>query len=133
MRKLTWIGAAVGVFLVWAFVSAPPMRFRPVPAPEPPQAMMQDRNAPSLDAIRSAGRGLSDVELTRVERVPSGVIEVDVHFEGSRPPESQEGWNLLAKEIANELAQTPANTQTIRVFLYHGNELRSEAVTTRSE
>lgn len=109
------------------------MRFQA--APEPPVGGGQSggMGAPSIDAIRSLGAEIDNIELTRVERVASGVIEVDARFIGSSPPVDQSAWNLFAKDIANKLTRSPANTQTVHVYLFDKESLRAQAVTTRTE
>lgn len=121
------------LLLVGAIVARPTMRFQA--APEPPQGSYfgMGMGAPSIDNIRALGNEIEDIELTRIERVEGGLIEVDANFTGPNPPVDQPAWNLLAKEIANKLTRSPANTQTVRVDLFHNDTLRSQAVTSRSE
>lgn len=132
VRRWMWGGAAVGILLVWALISAPSMRFQA--APElPPARTLPMESEPSINAIRALGERLTDVELRSVQRVEAGVIEVEAVYIGTTTPMDQPAWNLRAKEIANALTQSPANTQTIRVHLYQGETLRSTAVSSRSE
>lgn len=130
MRKWAWLGTGAALLLLWAFLVQPQMRFQA--APEAP-ALDNRAGGPDLAAIEELGKDLEDVELTRVERTGTGVIEVDAMYMGSQPSYDQEEWNYLAKQIANHLAQSPANTQTVHVNLYYAGALRAEGVTTRSE
>lgn len=133
MRRLAWLGLTALALLIWASVADPGMRFRPAPEVSPRNTSFSGSVDSRLREVERLGEELDDVRLTRVDWGEAGIIEVDAHFTGDDPPQDQTGWNSRAKQIANHLAQSPANTQTVRVNLYHRESLRAQAVTSRAE
>lgn len=145
MRRWIWGALAIGGLVVLIGLLMPQQRAaapepQQMPAPGAPTAPGTPQSGLTGEDLQIAGmREIADkmeqIELTRIERLPGGVVEVDARYTGpeEQKPVDQAEWNRLAKELANALARAPANVMTVRVRLHENGTMRAEEVTTRSE